>query len=155
MAFPTPDLCGVIFRENRWIGDFGIRVHQTTFIRLGVTLDELENGPPGGGGGAHGLVKIVFLINDVDKSDPFTFTGFNLPAGWPSDAWTWNVIDPPASDLLTVTANTGKYGNLYLLQTPSEEIGFSFGSPFSVNSMGIHLPRHLLELTPRLQALTS
>ena len=128
LGFPASGFGTPIFKENVTIFDgIGVAVAHLTHVMVGVSRDELGNGPPGGGGGAHGLVSIVFTINDVYKPYPFSFTGFILPAGWPSDAWIWNVVDPPGTDLFTVSANTAKYGDEYVIQTLDEVIGFSFG----------------------------
>jgi hypothetical protein len=128
LASGAPVTAGFFYEKNLGgiFDDIGVMVGHRTEIRFRITKDELANGPPGAGGGAHALIKVTYEIDGMDKTRPFGFEGFVFAPTWASDAWLADFTDPPGNGLLTLTANTAKYGDKYWLKAEDDFLEFSF-----------------------------
>ena len=116
----------------------GVAVGHRTEIRIRLSQEERENGvpDPSGGGvgkGPHGLRKITFVLEGVDKTlteaEQFNFVGFTvLPDGADAGDWVWTYTDPGGTgffdifvDLDPITPDLES-----LLKDENDQLGFIF-----------------------------
>ena len=132
----SPAQAGISWTINTWdvserqdpTGNFPLwAIHSS--IQVIIPLEEqLGQGPPQNGnpppGGAHGIIEITETFV-IDKDFP-TFFGFVFPDFWPEDAWLMELLDPPETVTLKLTANTEKYGNDFIIDDTDDFLGFHF-----------------------------
>lgn len=135
-----PATATVIYEVNLgFIFDgIGVAIGHRTEIRIRLSEEERENGVPdpsggGAGKGPHGLRKITFILQGVDKTlteaEQFNFVGFTvLPNGANAGDWSWTYTDPAGTGFFDIFVDLDPISpNIEnLLKDEDDRLGFIF-----------------------------